>query len=73
MSDNSRIILSVLHKNICYGYSLESPQRGNSNEYPQHMFLWRNTQNYPLIIIQDFRESTMLVNSFRKNPKTSGT
>ena len=27
---------SVLHKNICCGYSLESPRRGdsNSNEYP---------------------------------------
>ena len=29
-----------LHKNICCGYSLES-LRGDSNEYPQHMFLWR--------------------------------
>ena len=27
-----------VHKNICCGYSLESPWRGNSNEYPQHMF-----------------------------------
>ena len=25
-------------------------QRGDSNEYPQHMFLWRNKQTYPLII-----------------------
>ena len=23
-------------------YSLEVPQGGASNEYPQHMFLWRN-------------------------------
>ena len=23
--------------------------RGDSNEYPQHRFLWRNKQNYPLI------------------------
>ena len=37
-------------KNICCGYSLESPWRGNSNEYPQHLFLWRNKQSYPLII-----------------------
>ena len=37
--DNSRIILSVLHKNICCGYSLESPWRGDSNEYPQHVFM----------------------------------
>ena len=29
--------------------SLESPRQGDSNEYTQHMFLWRNKQNYPLI------------------------
>ena len=50
--DNWRIILSVLYKNVCCGYSLESPRWGDSNEYPQHthLFLWRNKQNYPLII-----------------------
>ena len=26
-------------------YSLEAPRRGASNEYPQHMFLWRNKEN----------------------------
>ena len=25
----------------CSWYSLEVPQQGASNEYPQHMFLWR--------------------------------
>ena len=43
--DNSR---KVLHENICCGYSLESPWRGNSNEYPQHMFakaILMNTHN----------------------------
>ena len=34
-----------LHKNICYGYSLEARQSGTSNEYPQHMFSWRNKKN----------------------------
>ena len=29
------------HKNICCGYSLEAPQQGTSNEYPQRMFLWK--------------------------------
>ena len=57
-------VSSVLLKNICCGYSTsrrgdsnEYPQhmflcceRGDSNEYRQHMFLWRNKQNYPLII-----------------------
>ena len=28
----------------------QQKNRGDSNEYPQHMFLWRNKQNYPLII-----------------------
>ena len=36
---------SVLHKNICCGYSLA--RRGDSNEYPQHMFSWRNNENNP--------------------------
>ena len=35
--------------NICfYG----EPRRGASNEYPQHMFLWRTGENYPRIIIK---------------------
>ena len=36
-------------QNIDYGYSLESPRRGGSNEYPQSMFLSRNkkTNVYP--------------------------
>ena len=29
------------------GYSLVSPQHGNSNEYLQYMFLWKNMENYP--------------------------
>ena len=32
-------------KKICCGYSLEAPRRGASNEYPQHMFSWRNKKN----------------------------
>ena len=31
--------LLFLHKNICCGYSVESPCQGDSNEHPQHMFL----------------------------------
>ena len=34
-----------IHKNIRCGYSLEAPCRGASNEYPQHMFLWRKKKN----------------------------
>ena len=25
-------------RNICFGYLLESPQRGDFNKYPKHMF-----------------------------------
>ena len=34
-----------LHKNIYYGYSLEAPHRGASNEYPQYTFSKRNKKN----------------------------
>ena len=27
-------------------------EKGDSNEYPQHMFLWRSDENYPSIIIK---------------------
>ena len=32
-------------QNIDYGYSLEPPRQGGSNEYPQSMFLNRNKEN----------------------------
>ena len=32
-------------QNIGCGYSLEVPRQGASNEYPQHMFVWRNRKN----------------------------
>ena len=32
------IIFLISAQNIDYGYSLEPPQRGGSNEYPQSMF-----------------------------------
>ena len=31
-----------MYTNTCCCYSLEAPHRGASNEYPQHMFSWRN-------------------------------
>ena len=42
-------VLIRIHKNICCGYSLESPRRGDSNEYPQHTFLWSrgDSNEYP--------------------------
>ena len=45
---NSDIFL-ISAQNIDYGYSLEPPRRGGSNEYQQSMFLSRNKKNniYP--------------------------
>ena len=44
---NQKVLIFFLffHKNICCGYSLEVPHWGASNEYPQHMFLWRSKKN----------------------------
>ena len=41
----SKIVFLFLDKNIRCGYSLEAPQRGASNEYPQHMISSRNKKN----------------------------
>ena len=47
------IIFSLfLHENICCGYSLEVPQQGTSNEYPQHMFLWRNKKDISIFRVK---------------------
>ena len=42
-------IFNISAQNIDCGYSLESPRRGGSNEYPQSMFLSVNKNNniYP--------------------------
>ena len=42
-------IFHISAQNIDCGYSLEPPQRGGSNEYPQSMFLSKNKKNntYP--------------------------
>ena len=58
-------------KTYC-GYSLEAPLRGASNEYPQHMFSWRNKTKYyldtPLIdlelLISTRKRAKLRVNIF---------
>ena len=47
-----QIFFLFLHENICCGYSLEAPQRGASNEYPQHMFSWRNKKKYQHFLVE---------------------
>ena len=45
----TKLYFFVSAQNIDCGYSLEPPQRGGSNEYPQSTFLSRNKKNnvYP--------------------------
>ena len=38
-------IFLIFAQNIDYGYTLEPPQRGGSNEYPQSMFWRKNKKN----------------------------
>ena len=38
-------VFQIPTQNIDCGYSLELPRRGDSNEYPQPMFLSRNKKN----------------------------
>ena len=42
-------IFHISAQNIDWGYSLELPRRGSSNEYPQSMYFSRNKKNnvYP--------------------------
>ena len=53
MKNNKRLFYHLFTpRNICCGYLLESPRRGDSNKYPQHMFLgvlntvFLNNSNY---------------------------
>ena len=45
------IFFLFLHESICCWYSLEAPNGGASNEYPQYMFLWRNKKNGHALLI----------------------
>ena len=49
ISDKNSDIFHIYAQNIDCGYSLELPHWGNSNRYPQSMFLSRNKKNnvYP--------------------------
>ena len=48
-SDKNSDIFHISAQNVDFGYSLEVPHWGSSNEYPQSMFLSRNKNNnvYP--------------------------
>ena len=48
------IICLISVQNIDCGYSLEPPQQGGSNEYPQSMFLRRHLKKYKNIYLKTF-------------------
>ena len=48
------IIFLISAQNIDCGYSLEPPQRGGSNEYPQSMFLSKNMKKYQTFLSENF-------------------
>ena len=56
---NQKLLISFLflHENICCGYLSEASHQGASNEYPQHMFSWRNKKN----IYLDIPHSVVLI------------
>ena len=54
------IIFHISAQNIDCGYSLEPPQRGGSNEYPQSMFLSRHKKNIRFFLSEIFH--ILLVN-----------
>ena len=59
-----------LHENICCGHPLEAPRWGASNEYPQHMFSWRNKKNImwiPLLICSYESDQNLGLSAWR-NP-----
>ena len=43
-------IFLFLHEYMYYGYVLEDPLGGASNEYPQHMFSRRNKKNSNIFV-----------------------
>ena len=56
-----------------FWYSLEAPRRGASNEYPQHMFSWRNkkkiaSNEYPQHVYVEKKEKCQYLFSIFSRP-----
>ena len=53
IEDNSKIIFLISQRKhkVCCDPSLEPSQRDNSNDGSQNMFLWKNMDNYPKVIL----------------------
>ena len=70
---NNKKNILFLHENICCGYSLEAPQQGASNEYPQHMFLWRNKKNINTFGLKKAPELVLCVQILHMGKVSSGS
>ena len=46
------IIFLFLHEHICFGYALDAPRQGTSNEDPNHIFKWRNKKKMPILFVR---------------------
>ena len=71
INDKKLFFPLIYSKNICCGYLLESPQRCDSNKYPQHMFLgvlntiFLNISNYlPHLELRNHSIQTVVIANF---------
>ena len=48
----SALVFSYFFAKTYVVYSLEAPRRGASNEYPQHMFSWRNKKDISIFRVK---------------------
>ena len=62
------IFFLLLHENICCGYSLKALRWSASNEYPEHMFCWRNKKNIYMIPFLS-RPMLVLINNSNDHPQ----
>ena len=60
-----KIFFLFPRENIYCGYSLEAPQRGTSNEYPQDVFSWGNKKNINILSVEKIvYNGVMVVSTF---------
>ena len=45
------LLIRNTYENVYYELSLEAPPHGASNEYPQHIFLWRNKKIFQYFMV----------------------
>ena len=51
IAQDNYVYFFISSQKTCCGYLLEVPRRGASNEYPQHVFSWRNKKNINNLLV----------------------